>query len=131
MSSNGARQVQRSRARRGQAFQRRRPRPLPTGDTLFTPAASPARHALERRSATALLWAHQLPVWLVPMLALGLLVAGLAVRGWAGAAALIAVAALLGWLAAVSWPRLSAQGRLLRIAAVAVVLAAAVLRGLH
>lgn len=130
MSSNGARQAPRPPARQGLPGQRR-PRPLPKGDTLLTPAASPARQALEQRSATPLLWAHQLPAWLIPLLAVGLLVAGLAVRGWAGAAALVAVAALLGWLAALSWPRLSAQGRLLRIAAVAVVLAAAVLRGLR
>jgi hypothetical protein len=51
-----------------------------------------------------------------------LLVAGLAVRGPGGAVALVGVAAALGWLAAVSWPRLSAGGRLGRLLAVAVML---------
>jgi hypothetical protein len=109
----------------------RRPRPLPPGDTLFTPDPSPARASFEQRSATPLLWLHQLPRWLVPVLAVGLLVIGFALRGWGGAIALLAVAALLGWLAAVSWPRLSAQGRLLRVAATAVIVAIAVFRGLH
>jgi Family of unknown function (DUF6703) len=133
VSANRAGQAPRRQAGHGQAGgQRRRgPRPLPKGDTLFTPSASQARQALEQRSATPLLWMHQLPAWLMPLLAVGLLVAGLAVRGWAGGVALVAVAVLLGWLAALSWPRLSAQSRLLRIVVVVVVLAAAVLRGLH
>lgn len=86
---------------------------------------------MERRSATTLLWLHQLPVWLPPLAAVALLVVGLAVGGWGGGIALVGVAAVLAWLAAVSWPRLTAQGRMLRIAAVAAVLVIAVLRGLH
>ncbi len=109
----------------------RRPRPLPKGDTLFTPDATPARQALEHRSASMLLWAHQLPPWLLPVLAAALLVAGLAVPGWGGATALLALAAVLAWLAALSWPRLSPPGRLLRAAAVGLVIAIAVFRGLH
>jgi hypothetical protein len=118
--------VSASRARRPKP-----PRPLPGGDTLFTPDPSPARASIEQRSATTLLWLHQLPRWLLPLLAVALLVTGLAVAGWAGAIALFAVAGVLGWLAAVSWPKLSAQGRALRVLAVALVIAAAVVRGLH
>lgn len=110
---------------------RRRPRPLPPGNTLFTPDPSPARASFEQRSATTLLWLHQLPRWLLPVLAVGLLVIGFALPGWGGAIALLAVAAVLGWLAAVSWPRLSAQGRLLRATAVVVIVVIAVVRGLH
>jgi hypothetical protein len=109
----------------------RRPRPLPRGNTLFTPDASPTRQALEHRSATWLLWLHQLPRWLLPVLAAGLLVVGFAVGGIGGAVALCGLAVVLGWLAAVSWPRLSAQGRLLRVLVVAAVLAIAVVRALH
>jgi len=76
------------------------------------------------------LWLHQLPRWLLPVLGVGLLVIGFALTGWGGAIALLVVAALLGWLAAVSWPRLSAQGRLLRVVAVAVVVVIAMVRGL-
>jgi len=78
-----------------------------------------------------LLWLHQLPTWLLPVLAVALLVTGLAVSGWGGAIALVAVAGLLGWLAAMSWPRLSAPGRLARVLAVAAILVFAVVRALH
>ena len=122
----------RANRRPGQAGRgrQRRPRPLPPGNTLFTPDPSPARASFERRSATPLLWLHQLPRWLLPVLGVGLLVIGFALTGWGGAIALLVVAALLGWLAAVSWPRLSAQGRLLRVVAVAVVVVIAMVRGL-
>lgn len=109
----------------------RQPRPLPPGDTLFTPGASAARQDVERRSATVLLWLHQMPRWLPVLLVAALLITGLAVPGIGGAIALCGLAAILGWLAAVSWPRLPAQGRLLRVAAVGIVLVAAVVRGLH
>ena len=119
--------------RPAQADRRRQhcPRPLPQGNTLFTPGSSPARTSIEQNSATPLLWMHQLPGWLLPVLAVALLVTGLAVSGWGGAIALFGLACLLGWLAAVSWPRLSLPGRLLRVVATAVILIAAVLRGLH
>lgn len=130
MSTNRARQA-RPQSRQPGRSQPRQPRPLPKGDTLFTPGASPARASIEQRSATPLLWLHQLPVWLPPLLAVALLVTGFSEPGWGGAIALCGVAAVLGWLAALSWPRLSAQGRLLRLAAVAAVLAVAVIRALH
>ena len=65
-----------------------------------------------------MLWLHQLPTWLLPMLAVALLVTGLAVSGWGGAVALAGLAVVLGWLAALSWPRLGPGPRLLRVAAV-------------
>ncbi len=123
-----------SSSRPSTSRQRRRsrgPRPLPSGDTLFTPGASPARQTVERRSATWLLWLHQLPAWLPPVLAVVLLVAGLAIGGPGGGIALGGLAVMLGWLASISWPRLSAQSRLLRVVVVGLVLAAAVYRGLH
>jgi hypothetical protein len=102
----------------------RRVRPLP-GQTLYTPGASPARKAAERRSAKPLLFLHQMPAWVAPIVLAALLIAGLAMRGPAGAVALCGVAAVLGWLASVSWPRLSAGGRLGRLLAVALMLALA------
>jgi hypothetical protein len=104
---------------------RQRVSPLPKGDSLYTPGASLARQAAERRSAKPLLFLHQLPTWLAPLVLVALLIAGLAVRGPGGAVALCGVAAVLGWLAMLSWPRLSANGRLGRILAIAVVLAVA------
>jgi hypothetical protein len=110
---------------------RGRARPLPPGSTLYTPGASDARRALERSSARPLLLLHQLPAWLIPVVLTALLVAGFAVPGPIGAVALVLVAAFLGWLAAVSWPRLAPGGRLLRAAAVACVLAVAVIQALR
>ena len=110
---------------------RRRGRPLPPGESLFTPDASPGRATAERRSAQPLLYLHQLPVWTAPVAAAVLLIVGLAVRGPGGAVALVGVAAALGWLAMISWPRLSAGGRATRILAVAAMLGVAVWQALR
>jgi hypothetical protein len=113
--------------------QRTRPRtrPLPRGTFLYTPNATPGRRTTERRSARLLIFLHQLPVWVAPVVLVVFLVAGLAMHGPAAAAALVVVAAALAWLAAISWPRISASGRGLRVVAVAVVLAVAVYKALH
>jgi hypothetical protein len=104
---------------------RQRTRPLPRGTSLYTPGASPARQAAERRSARPLIYLHQLPTWVAPLVLVGLLIAGLAVKGPAGAVALCCVAVVLGWLASVSWPRLQLAGRAGRVLAVAAMLALA------
>jgi len=84
-----------------------------------------SRQAAEQHSAVALLYLRGLPRWLLPLVLAALLIAGLAVRGWGGAAALGLVAAFLSWLAFLSWPRAAAGGRLARVAAVALLLAVA------
>lgn len=104
---------------------RQRIRPLPTGTSLYTPDASPARKAAERRSAKPLLLLYQQPAWVPPLVLVVFLITGLAVRGPVGAVALCVVAAALGWLAALSWPRLSPAGQLSRLLAVAAMLAIA------
>src|SRR5215469_1873466 len=109
----------------GQRRSRQRVRPLPKGSSLYTPDASAARQATERRSAKPLLYLYQLPPWVPGLVLVVFLIAGLAVRGPVGAVALCVVAAALGWLAALSWPRLSPAGRLSRILAVAAMLAIA------
>jgi len=106
-------------------------RPLPRGNSLYTPGASPARQAAERRSARPLIYLHQLPTWVAPLVMVALLVAGLAVKGPGGAVALFGVAAVLGWLASISWPRLSASGRLGRILGIGLVLALAGLQAVR
>jgi hypothetical protein len=50
------------------------------------------------------------------------------VGGWIGAVALCGVAAVLGLLAFVSWPQLTARGRIGRAAAIICVLAIAVVQ---
>jgi hypothetical protein len=114
--------------RRGKA---RDGRPLPAGDSLYTPDARGTRSSVERSSAKPLVLLHQLPAWLLPLVMLALLVAGLALPGWTGATALVLVAVLLGWLGYMSWPALATRGRLLRVAAVACVLAVAVIQAVR
>jgi len=131
LSTNRAGQPRPGRPGGARPQRARRPRPLPPGSTLFSPGASPAREQVERRSATLLLWLHQLPAWLPAVLAAALLVVGMAARGVGAAAALCGLAVLLAWLGAISWPRLSGQGRALRVGAVAVALGLAAFRLLH
>jgi hypothetical protein len=100
-------------------------RPLPKGSSLYTPNASAARQAAERRSARPLLYLHQLPRWVPPVVLAVLLVVGLAVKGPGGAIALCAVAVVLGWLAALSWPRLAASGQASRVLVIVALLAVA------
>jgi hypothetical protein len=69
---------------------------------------------------------HQLPRWVLPLALVGLLIAGMIGTGWVGASALLVLAALLGWLAYLSWPSTSLSGRLLRIAAFTVLVLLAV-----
>jgi hypothetical protein len=109
------------------------PRPLPGGRSLVTPGtrAAPGRQPLERRSAVMLLWLHQLPVWVLPVVLVVFLAIGVSVGGVIGAIALAVVAAVLLWLAALSWPRLGPAARLIRVLTVAVVLGLAVLRMLN
>ncbi|MGO8887367.1 MAG: DUF6703 family protein [Streptosporangiaceae bacterium] len=107
---------------------RQRRRPIPRGDSLYTPAASPARQSVERRSARLLVFVHQLPVWVLPIIMVALLVTGLAVHGPLGGLALFGVALVLALLAFVSWPQLGPVGRIGRAAAIAVVLALAALQ---
>jgi hypothetical protein len=104
---------------------RRRVRPLPKGSTLYTPNASATRQSAERRSARPLLYLHQLPRWVPPVVLVVLLVVGLAVKGPVGAVALCGVAVVLGWLAAMSWPRLAASGQAGRVLVIVALLAVA------
>ena len=62
---------------------------------------------------------RQLPAWVVPLVLAALLIAGLALHGWLGAAALCVVAAFVGWLGYLSWPVLTTRGRIGRVAAFA------------
>ncbi len=112
------------------AHQPRR-RPLPKGETFFTPGATGLRRWIERRSAHPLVVLHELPRWAVPIALLVVLIVGFAVPGWIGAAALAALAVFLGWLSYLSWPSLVASRRLMRGLALAAVLALAVLQGVR
>jgi hypothetical protein len=118
------------RTRQGQGAQRggSKGRPLPSGDSLYTPGASDARRRVEQASAKPLVWLYHQPVWFPPVVVAVLLIIGLAVPGWLGAIALVLVAGFLGWLASLTWPRVSLRGRLLRAAAVIGVLVVAIIQ---
>ncbi len=110
---------------------KQRQRPLPSGETFFTPGATGFRRLVERRSSAPLLFLHQLPGWIVPLAFVAVLVAGFAVKGWVGAAFLAALGAFLGWFSYLSWPSLGVPGRLLRVCAIAAVIALAVAQGVR
>ena len=88
-----------------------------------TPGASGTRQAVERFSARPLVFLTQLPRWVLLLIVLGLLISGFAVPGLLGAAALLLVAILLGWLAYLSWPSINTSGRVLRVIALACMVA--------
>ncbi|MBE3001648.1 hypothetical protein IDM40_23560 [Nocardiopsis sp. HNM0947] len=87
------------------------------------------RGAVERRSAVSLLWLHQLPAWVTPLV-LGLLFIGglMFPIGPVGAVFLAAVGLFLGWLAYLTWPSLTGQQKAPRVLMVIVVLVLATAR---
>lgn len=100
----------------------------PSGRGVTASAQAGPRRAVEQASARPLLYLRQLPRWLPPALLAALLIAGLAIPGWAGAVALLVVAAFLGWLGYISWPALDAQGRVLRVVAMIALVGLAVVQ---
>jgi hypothetical protein len=97
-------------------------RPVPAGRP-GTPGASETRQAVERFSARPLVFLTQLPRWVLLVVVLGLLVSGFAVPGLIGAICLLLVFILLGWLAYLSWPSINTSGRVLRVIALACMVA--------
>jgi uncharacterized protein DUF6703 len=100
-----------------------RPAPADRPVRPGTPGASETRQAVERFSARPLVFLTQLPRWVLLLIVLGLLISGFAVPGLIGAIALLLVAILLGWLAYLSWPSINASGRVLRVLALACMVA--------
>jgi hypothetical protein len=110
-----------ARAARGRASSGR-----PGGPPGQSPRAGlRARSRIERASAGPLVILSRIPRWLLAILVVIALVAGLAVQGPVGAAFLLALAVFLGWLLALAWPVLPPGSRWARAGAVALVLAAA------
>lgn len=94
-------------------------RPRPSSRAATTDHATGTRGAIERRSATLLVFLHRLPRSVLLVTVFVLLVIGMIGTGWLGAAALLALAAVLIWFGYLNWPTLDTSGRLLRIAGVA------------
>ena len=89
------------------------------------------RQSIERLSLRPAAYLRHLPRWLPPVVLAALFIGGLAVHGWGGAVMLLIVTAFLTWLAVLSWPALAPQTRLLRVLALAVLLALCVWQGLR
>jgi hypothetical protein len=89
------------------------------------------RQSIERLSLRPAAYLRHLPRWLPPVVVAVLFVGGLAVSGWGGAAMLLVVTVFLAWLALLSWPTLQPSTRLLRVVALAVLLALCVWQGLR
>jgi hypothetical protein len=88
--------------------------------------SQPFRRRVEQRSATVLSQLSRFPTWLPLVIVLALTVAGLAVRGPLGAAFLLMLAALIGWLCYLGWPAFPSNARLIRLLVLAILLATAV-----
>ncbi|MCW2914062.1 MAG: hypothetical protein JWN52_2130 [Actinomycetia bacterium] len=69
-----------------------------------------------------MVYLHHLPRWALPLTMGILLLIGMVATGWLGALPLLLLAVFLGWFAYLSWPSLDLPGRLLRLAALAVLL---------
>jgi hypothetical protein len=83
---------------------------------------------MRERSALMLHFLRQLPTAVVPIVAVLLLIGGLALRGAIGGVCLLVIAFFLGWLAYMSWPSLDLRGRSLRVLALILMLAIAALQ---
>lgn len=75
------------------------------------------RDGVVRRSVRVVAYLRGLPRWVPAAVVAVIFLTGLAMPGPAGAAALLAVAALLCWLLVLSWPVLAPAGRALRVLA--------------
>lgn len=85
----------------------------------------PVRHTVERRGAVWLLYLARFPKWAIAALVAALFLAGVLAPGVPGAVAAAVLAALLVGLAYVTWPAVSASGRVMRVLVIAALLALA------
>ena len=85
------------------------------------------RAKAERRSFLHLAYLTRLPRWLPFLVVLALALVAIFLSGPIGAVLWFIVAAFLGWLAYFAWPALTPPARVLRLAAIGIVIAAAVI----
>lgn len=103
-------------------------RPLPGGDSFFTPRASPLRQEIERASAPLLVVFHRLPRPVFGILPLLLLVLGAFLPVPVALVCLVLALLLLSWLAFLSWPRATGAQKVMRLVVPGLVVLIAVLR---
>jgi hypothetical protein len=120
--------VPKSKTRR-KAAARRPPAGRPRPPVAVPPPTAPGlRGAVERRSTPVLRWLSARPKMLLPLLSVLLLLGGLAAPLPVAVPLLLVLLAVVGWLTYLSWPAVHGTGRLLRVATVAMVAGAVVLR---
>lgn len=78
---------------------------------------------MERHSVGPLTRLHTLPRFVLPLLTAVLLILALALPGPVGLLAAAALLLLVTWLTFLSWPRLDAAGRVLRVALIGLLIA--------
>lgn len=83
---------------------------------------------MHRRSYAALTRLHAMPRWTVPVATVVLVFVGLYAGPILGGICLLVVAAFLGWLAYLAWPRLGGIGRVGRCLVLALVTGVALAR---
>ena len=94
-------------------------RPSPAG----RPAPGALRTAVERRSAGLLVALSTRPRWLLPLACTALLGGLLFLPAVPAVACLVPLLAVVGWLAYLSWPTTDTGGRIVRVLALALLLA--------
>lgn len=87
-----------------------------------------ARRSVEKRSAPVLVLLSQQHKAVVPLVSVLLLIGGLALPTVPGIACLLLLALFVGWLTYLSWPVIVGQARAVRVATLALILAAGVSR---
>ena len=103
------------------------PRRRTTPKQPLVPQPAPGmRGEVERRSAPALVWLSARPKFVLPLLTVVLLIAGLAAPPGLGVPILLVLVALVGWLSYLSWPVVEGVQRLVRLGTIGLVLAAIV-----
>lgn len=91
---------------------------------LVAQPAPGLRGKVERASAPALVRLSTLPTFVLPVLSVVLLVAGLAAAPLIGVPVLLLLIAVIVWLSYLSWPAVHGVQRLLRVAVVGLLVVA-------
>lgn len=84
-----------------------------------------SRRWLETISAPFLTKLHLMPRWIFPIATVAILLLGLFIQGPIGALFLVLLVLLLGWLLLLSWPVISTGSKVIRLAALGLLIIAA------
>jgi hypothetical protein len=97
-----------------------------TNTPFLTPGAGPLREAVERRSATVVVWLAALPRLVPITAAAALFLLAILAGGVIGGLILLLIAAIMAWISYLSWPSVPPLLRGIRLLILAGVVAVAV-----